>query len=349
MAAPSGLSREHSLLLGILRGDDPATLRAGMASPFNWDRFCSVALSNGVAPLVYVQLKSAGLLSAIPPVVESKCGLALYKAALRNAAVREQLIALTGPLRQEPIAVFVKGAVLAWTVYADPGLRRMTDIDLISLGSYRERVRRLLAQNHFVLQDTHWKGFGISVDDYHHVEAGVRLDVGFFPDRPLASVWARRIVVENADLQLPTLSWEDHLVYICVHALGHLLTSGGICLLWLYDLDQLLRWNGSRPEWEWSRVEASADEFGVRNVLYFMLSLARTLLGTRHGMDPRPISRLRQRVLTKTFADARLCLAGGPGWTIPSSSRTLLNLACLVDHRRVVYRLAMRLFNLRGR
>ena len=152
------------------------------------------------------------------------------------------------------------------------------------------------------------------------------------------------MTVETAGLGLPTLNWEDHLVYLCVHALGHMLMSGGISLLWVCDIDRLLRSRQSRPGWDWSRVEASAAEFGLRNVVYLMLTLTGSLLRTGPEIEPYRITRWRQRALARSVADARLGLFGGPGCTMASSSRRLFNLACLVDYWAVIRKLGFRSF-----
>jgi len=106
--------------------------------------------------------------------------------------------------------------------------------------------------------------------------------------------WARAVAAPDLGPGALTLGEDDQLLQLCVHAHKH----GFSRLMWLKDLDLLVRTREARLEWR--LVDAVARREGVRASIWYALSLASAILGTRmpaaaEAMAPAPPIRLLYR------------------------------------------------------
>jgi hypothetical protein len=134
-------------LAGVPEEADWASLSAG-----DWALFEAMAHREGVAPLLYYRLKTGGFPVDLPHSVRQS----LAGAWLRSCSLSERmegelgrlLLALSG--LNGPV-VLLKGGALAHSVYQQPGLRPMTDIDLlVSETDLADMVERLQKAGYWV-------------------------------------------------------------------------------------------------------------------------------------------------------------------------------------------------------
>lgn len=135
------LSAEEGLLVTAAAGRCAAPVAGG---PVRWEALGELARWHRVLPLLWAHVRDGGALvpADVPaPVLDALRGQARGEAA-RTLQLQFELDRALGALDGAGIpVVLLKGAALAGTVYPDPGLRPMIDLDLL-VG--RDDVQRAL-------------------------------------------------------------------------------------------------------------------------------------------------------------------------------------------------------------
>lgn len=231
---------------------DPAALeglaQASEAQEIAWDDLLSAAEAHQVSPLLHDRLRNEGWL---PGHVAAMLRSAYVATATRNTLFLHALGDVLDMLRAQDIPVIVlKGAALAETLYGNPALRPMVDIDILlrqedvlrglavlEAGGYRlarpelDPAAALAFENEIGLEgrgplstplEIHW-----SLLDAPHYQA--RLPMDWF--------WATARSAILAGRSAQVLSPEALLLHLCAHLALH---HGGSGLLWQHDIAELL-------------------------------------------------------------------------------------------------------------
>jgi hypothetical protein len=247
-------------------------------------------------PLLYRNLTRLGIDDPLLP---------RLKGVYRQVWFRNQLILDQGTRYLRTLAgagipaVVLKGAALVHTVYAEPGLRPMTDFDvLVPREHFRHAVELLLAtgwsfdppladpEPHFLFQ--HAVGFareGGGALDLHWSAMGLPLD-----DTAARTVFDNSQPLQIGAQVLRTLTPADQLLQICAHAT--LRNPDVPPIRWAADAALLL----ADAEFPWDTVLAHARARGLSHVMH------RCLEYLRDGLDVA----IPQSVLTTLAAHQRL-------------------------------------------
>lgn len=247
-----------------------------------------LARQQGVLPVLWQRLQSYGQLSLVPAVLAQRMQEQVTAATVRNLRLYHELGVILSSLRQENLAVIVlKGAHLAATVYPDPALRYMNDIDLLlhpadlpaafavlqALG-YQPAI--LIDWAKHLATDHHLPRFGKP-----GVVAGVELHWTITrPNQPytivLDGLWVRATPVTLAGVTVRGLCPEDLLLHICEHASyhHHFLQR----MRFLCDIDALVR--HTAEEMDWGQVQQRAQDYRWTKGVHLALLLAQQLLAT---------------------------------------------------------------------
>ena len=178
-------------------------------------------------------------------------------------------------------ALVVKGPVLAIQAYGDPVMRSYGDLDLL----VRQRDIRRATES---LQATGYEAtVPVSAIDAGKipgqylftnrntkllVELHNDLTLRYFPrPLPLEKCFARRTLVHQDDHEIPALSVEDELVYICIHGTKHFWER----LIWIADVAALV---SRQTDIDWQGVTETAKEVGAERMLRTGLRIASDLL-----------------------------------------------------------------------
>ena len=106
------------------------------ASEMEWSEWLDCALGQGVAPLLYYRIKRARMEQAIPTQTLLLLQESYYQNAARNLRLLHELKIILEKLNIKDIPVVVlTGAFLAAKVYANPALRSMRDLDILTFGA----------------------------------------------------------------------------------------------------------------------------------------------------------------------------------------------------------------------
>ena len=202
---------------------------------------------------------------------------------LRKTALQRFLAIMA----QEPAwpVILLKGAALALTLYDDPALRPMNDVDaLVGPEHLMTVVERMRASGY----EERSLGTGDEVGYLHHFiftdpHTGVRFELHrtlpLLPDEDaLGWFLARTQARDLAGLPFLTLSPEAQLLHLASHAV---LEHGGVqgaLGIWFYDIDQLIRRRGE--DMDWDTTLARAEDLAWEAALQEAIRLARQYFAT---------------------------------------------------------------------
>jgi hypothetical protein len=330
-AAESG-SLEWDLLLACVGNWPGADVASLVDCGPDWEQLVRLATWNRLSALLRAGLREAGVFDRAPESVRRQLTSAYHNNVATEAARRRHLDEVLGRFGDEGIpAMLLKGAALAETVYREPGLRPMADVDILVPEADVRRAHDALLECGYVLLPAHCE------DEHHHLPglgtpdglAAFELHRSLMPPRfPLQldadRFWRRgRPVDYAASHVLPAP--DDLLVHVCVHFAQDRVRESEGALAQLCDIARLV----GGAEIDWSQV-CLFETPGIRAAVFLALVSAARLL--RADIPDEVISRLRSPdadALVDRFIDERILRHGhrtGLALTQlhPSSVRTLL-------------------------
>ncbi len=286
-------SSTDRFLLNCLRLDSQPE-----ATPeIDWPALVERAQRNGVAPLLYRRLRE---MAHVPPAALDLLRRAYYQNAAANALRYRELGQVLSALEAVGIPTLVlKGPALALTIYPDPALRIIGDLDLLVR---REQVEQAMAALRELGYETPDRGlpypvayltrFGRHLQLQRHERAGpLELEVhwtligelwaGAVTAIDVEGLWARATPLQGQGWEACQLSPADTLVHLALHAtLMHGFTELGLRVY--VDVDRLVRHHTSAKQAGafWAQAIALARAGRLATTLYTTLALARDLLGT---------------------------------------------------------------------
>jgi Uncharacterised nucleotidyltransferase len=219
---------ETALLIELVRASSGARPRNQATTPIDWALLLEAAARHHLAPLVLQGLReipTQRCLTKAPASflarLENIRHLELAKACLRLHHVDE----LGAVAHRNGVDVYLlKGAAFAATLYRDPGLRPMSDIDVLVDPSHLAIWSRELEGLGYLLVDVsdhascyRQRATGVLVELHRSLTSAagfLGLDTGAFLSRS-------RPLDAGDGIRLRTLSWEDHLLHLCLHASFH--------------------------------------------------------------------------------------------------------------------------------
>jgi len=284
--------RVCTLLFDLLgaRGDRAAEIQAGDLPLAAWEEIATGAASRDLAPLLYRKLTSLRLADRVPAPALERLREAYLRSAKRNLRLGHELAKMLRRFADGGIPVIVlKGACLAESVYGNPALRPMNDVDLLVRRgdlSWAERTmleagygprnrpsveaqcyeslglldlcRQDAGRDGVVCFDVHW----------NFEAAGSGFQVG------VDGLWARSRWADIAGVPAYILGHEDMLLHVCLHAGYHHAFDGR--LKSLCDIAQICQ--RYRGEIDWEELRLRAGQWGCRRCAYLALRLAREWL-----------------------------------------------------------------------
>jgi hypothetical protein len=278
--------------LDLTQPDSPVTIKPETQalldgfSEADWDLFARMAKAEGVAPLMYHAITRSAFQA--PEATRLKLQTAYYETAAFNQVILTEMERVAQALNDAGIPVIVlKGAALAWTVYPDPALRPMNDLDLLVKTEDLERAKELvLSLGYHEPIPEMARGFNrmagyhnqLNKNDNHSIKVELHwsLVAGENDARSPNSkwFWSNLSWIENpkksnsSTSKFQTLSIEAHLLYLT----GHLILQHGKAasrIIWFYDILEFIQY------WEkvinWQYLINEADRMGYIPVLRFAL------------------------------------------------------------------------------
>lgn len=267
-----------------------------LTKKIDWEHLIKLATCHGVLPLLYQNLQAVGS-PFVPPHILARLSHQFHFNALHNLCLSEELLKLLSLFHQDQIqAIPFKGAVLSHCVYGNTELRQFSDLDiLIQVLDVPKATEILIAQGYQppkqvteaqekpylqceqFLESAQYQGSY----EFHHSSKPILIELHWsltrkdfaFPVK-FNDLWERRYLVSLSGVQVPSLSPEDTLLFLCMHGSKHCWEE----LKWIVDVAQLLR---ADTNLDWSILRERSQTIGVERMLNLGLFLVQEYFGTQ--------------------------------------------------------------------
>ncbi|NOT02536.1 MAG: nucleotidyltransferase family protein [Phycisphaerales bacterium] len=229
-------------LTALMRGDADGAPTADRL--VEWERVVDVARRNGLCGLLLESARSQA--TNIPEAAERQLRSETDHCASVNRYALSRLTEIAGSFRDAHIDLMVlKGAALIADLYGDPGLRPMSDLDLLIHPCDADRADGLLRLLGFdrgqsLLTCDFYPRYHYETEYRQRGPRPLRLDVHVRPWRPLRygrlipayALWGdkREVIVGAGTMNVPGRT------EMLIHLLGHAAFHGADRLLWLVDI-----------------------------------------------------------------------------------------------------------------
>jgi len=257
------LSKEETLLLmGSCLRPDAAAIGALLPQLDHWDTLTAKAIRAHLSPLLYQNLKASAHQGAVPAEVITT----LQKSYNGVLAANIRLYAHLGSILKDwnalglPVIV-LKGMFLAETVYADIGLRHISDMDLLVQPQDVERCKLWATQNGWTVQEmphhtTYMaENFG-SAHPYKFIKASTIIELhvhvhnkGCAYSVDVADYWEHATAGALAGAMAMHLHPSHQIQHLCLHLYKHMMGSE-LKISSFCDIRESIAYYGAAMDWE---------------------------------------------------------------------------------------------------
>ena len=260
----------------------------------DWPAVLDLARQHRVAPLLAEALRAAPA-GSVPPAVHEQVAEEVWRAEAARLLCEHALGALLATLAAHDIeAIVLKGAALAHTLYPRPELRPYHDLDLLFRPADLRRLRAVLTAAGYreeasCLDPAAGADLPLgAVPSYLAPPGNVALEVHVdalqlgLAARHRSALWDTARPVRAGDLSFRAPMPLHQLLHLAAHVHRHDYSR----LLWLLDLDLLVRRQGAHLDWP--AATALARDEGLAMLLRHALATAHSVLGTPRPPLPAP-------------------------------------------------------------
>jgi hypothetical protein len=312
-------SPELDLILACCGADSneqpSARNHEALRHPLDWDRLLRLAEHHGLVPLLYRRLSVA-----MEPT--QSAGLEAFRQrdkfnAHRTLWLTVELIHIHKHLAARGLDVLpYKGPVLAESLYGNVATRQFSDLDLLvraqDVVAVRSALSELAYEPGLHLTPSAERAYLKSGYEYafdgpkgrNLVEVKWQIlprfySIGF----EVEGFFERAIAANVAGHKLRTLSDQDLMLVLCVHAAKH----AWIQISWLCDIAQLSR----SKTIDWDVLRAQASRLGIARMVAVTFLLAHKLLGTAlpnqlELRDDPAAEKLAEEILRQIVAEVEI-------------------------------------------
>jgi hypothetical protein len=281
------------LRLAAGNGGEPA---AEVPDPDAAERLIAAAVREGLGGLLFAQSRAPGWRAWLPEHASQRLQSIYYltvQTNLRYLAVLREIASQDVPF------VLMQGGSLLLSIYADPGLRPVSDLDLWvqpqDHAQLTSMLRRLGFGENPLVPGVFRRGATL-VDVHTHLHWAERIRSSRFLFTDNAGGLFHRCATRAWEgAQVRCLEPHDQAVYLLVHALKHNLER----LMWLADVNRLVAGWGAR---DWDMFRGRAQELGQERVSAIFAYLRRVLFGlatpvqAMSGLGVGPVARFLLRM-----------------------------------------------------
>lgn len=255
------------------------------AAGLDWNTILRLAEAHRVMPLLSSAVLANQVKSASPEIAADLKGRFRYYAQKGMTFVIELRVVL-GALRQAGIRCLpLKGPVLTMGSYRKLGLRDFDDLDLLVAPADVTRAVAILAKLGYVGWDVphRWIEPHLRSESEHNlvcVERKITVDLHwgigrkyFTMPMDFQTLWDRSVRTKLIGSEVPDLSAEDAVLFLCYHGGKHLFGR----LTWVCDVAATI---AAHPNLDWDALLDRASQMGARRLLLLGVCLARDMLGS---------------------------------------------------------------------
>ena len=278
------------------------------------ERFVDDAVRQGMAGLLYRRLLDAHAQHSLPDLQLTRLRRFYLATAAGNVCRMLDLKKILTRADQAKIPVVIlKGMRLLASVYIDPGLRPMEDMDLWVMPGQCHRLTEALEdlgyQNDSLYPGTFKKGRTVLDIRTHLLDADRIHARGQLMGVDQDAVFQASIPIPIDGIMARGLTEADQVLFLCIHALKHDISR----MIWLADILGIV---GPWGEAEWQRLNKRAALWGQERSLAYPLYLIRRLFGVRFPLEkPMEKSGIHFGILEKYALRQRIHKKALPPWS----------------------------------
>lgn len=302
------VSNENQLILLCTRLEINSSIQQEIKEILNgtidWNKVIEVSNRQRILPFLYYNLDRLNLQGIIPQdafAVMKKC---YYFNLRRNLMLEKEILLILELTNCEDISIILfRGFALMDTLYHNPGLRIMDDVDILIKEKEFKKIRDILTQLSYqegceeIPKKQHQRYQSViafskrlssnltSIIEPHHSLA---------PARPyeinLPHLWERTQEKTINNRKLLYLSQEDTFLSIALHLRKH---TRRLTLKFIVDIAELLNIYGDKLDWPY--ITKSAKTNHIITPVYFALYITNELLSA--SISPKILDEFRPNII----------------------------------------------------
>lgn len=291
------------------------------ADPLPLNGLINLAHQHGILPLVYKTLKKISSTTelqgnSLTPQILTELKQHYTAISQRNMLISAELIHIMKLFKENNIeSLAFKGPALSEMVYGDITLRQYGDLDILIKKKDRTKMVELMKKEGYmpeiILKKSTLKTFfnSVNVIGFSNASNGVRIEIhwellskNYAIDWDEKNLWSTKQSRKINQHEIPVLTTEQLLLYICAHGSKHLFER----LEWICDIDRTVK---SSSDIDWKPIINEAEKLGIKRMLYLGLSLSQLFFGLqlpeiiqKHIEKDSEVPKLISRVIEVNFS-----------------------------------------------
>ncbi len=254
-------------------------------NPLGWKKILNLAARHRISPLVYYNLDRIGASDIVPQNAWRILENSYYSNLKRNINLSNELLQILKSANDANVSVIpLKGTILMEELYHNPGLRTITDIDMLVKTKELSKVKGILLrlgynENLESASAYYRKNYKTEFVFYKKISAGlvslIEIHNALVPARPykiILPLWERTQEKSFQDAKVRTLSLEDTLLSCALHLRRH---TNRLFLKFIVDIDAIL--NKKKNILDWDYIEKMSKKNRILTTLYFALYISKEL------------------------------------------------------------------------
>ncbi|MFC2150764.1 nucleotidyltransferase family protein [Calditrichota bacterium] len=263
----------------------------------DWHALIEHANKQALSGYIYYKLSEQELLSSLPEQLNTSLKSTHQQTTARNVRLIATLQKVGTALAEKDIRLIIlKGMYLIERVYPSVGVRSMVDIDFLIRREDAATVRQLLLEQGYT--DGLWNVSEVRQpysNQIHFTSASSGIEIephfDFFPIHTnsrfdIDEIWQNSTPFAGYDNNCLTLAEDDHLLYMCHHAI-----SKHLAVRAKHVLDIHLLVGKLEHDFNWQSLLQKAEQYNVKRSLLLAFSLLKYLF------DRDPVDVIKQEMV----------------------------------------------------
>jgi len=253
------------------------------------------SFAHGIEPLIYLNIKKY-LPQILSPNLVSKFEEGYNKILINNVSLFKELINVANLLNKSsiPFAV-IKGLPLTERLYNDIGIKKSIDIDIFVKENDIPFIKNIFLSNGYEIYKDKPLTYGLVFlkKGGSKIARLVEFETKLIRQHPVKNIdyekdiWTTIQTVEIDDLDFPALSFENELLYLCLHNFHHLYLNFASLrtkhpiyteFKWLCDINNFINIYGNKINW--GLFTERCKRYNLSTIIYYIFLQTKIYLKT---------------------------------------------------------------------
>lgn len=265
-------------------GHNHLKIRELLSGFINWDEIIKTSAQHETLPLIYYNLNKLGFQNIIPETIFLTMKNYYYRNLRKNLVFEKEILGILALANQDKIDIIpFKGFSLMHTVYNNPGLRIMVDVDILVKEDELSKIMYILHKSGYRNNDGPLRRYKkkfetvvtkkLALNKFIFIEAHCALSPARSYKINLPYLWqrTRKEIIDGHEMRC--LSPEDTLLSLVLHLRRH---TRRLTLKFIIDIAELL--NKYKFKSDWRYIKKSTRDNHIITAMYASLYLAKELL-----------------------------------------------------------------------